>query len=117
MFARISALLVALALALNGAAAAQERFGTISGTVKDQQGGTLPGLTVTATNNETKRQIEAVTNNEGFYNIRPVEPGRYTVHFQLTGFAPKQAQDVSVIAGQTATVDASLAVGDRKSVV
>lgn len=111
MYARISALLVALALALNGVAAAQERFGIISGTVKDQQGSVIPGLTVTATNNETKRQTDGVTNEEGFYAIRALEPGRYTVRFALTGFAPKEAQDVSVVAGQTANIDASLAVG------
>ena len=49
MYARISAVLVALALAVAGVAAAQETTGSIGGQVLDQQGLAIPGATVTVT--------------------------------------------------------------------
>ena len=64
MYARISALLVAFALAVTSLAAAQERFGNITGKVTDQTGAVLPGVTVTVTNNETQRSTVVVTDGE-----------------------------------------------------
>jgi hypothetical protein len=49
MYARISALLVALALAVTSTAYAQEIGGTLSGRVLDAQKLPVPGVTVTAT--------------------------------------------------------------------
>ena len=53
MYARMSAFLVAFALAAAGAVTAQERFGTLRGTVTDQQGQPIPAVTVTITNTVT----------------------------------------------------------------
>jgi hypothetical protein len=100
-----------VALAAAGAAIAQERFGTITGTVKDPQGLALPGVSVTVTNNETKRQTTVVTDTEGIYFARALEPGRYTVRFELQGFSPREAPNVLVTAAESSPVDASLAIG------
>jgi hypothetical protein len=111
MHARISAVFVAFALAVTGLASAQERFGTITGTVKDQQGLVLPGVTVTVTNNETRRQTVVATDSDGVYFARSLEPGRYTVKFELSSFAPQEAPDVLVRPAETAPVDVSMRVG------
>jgi hypothetical protein len=92
-------------------AQAQERTGTISGTLTDASGGVLPGVTVTATNNETKRSTVVVTGGDGVFHVRALDPGRYTVKFELAGFAPQEAPNVILLLGSTATVDASLKVG------
>src|SRR5215216_2410982 len=110
MYARISALLVAFALALTGLASAQERFGGITGRVTDQQGAAVPGVTVTATNNETGRAAVVVSDGEGVYTVRTLEPGRYTVKFELTGFVAQEAQNVSVPLGATISSDAQMRV-------
>ena len=67
MYARISAFLLVVALAVTGVAQAQETTGTLTGHVTDQQGAAIPGVTVTVTNNETQRTMEVVTefNNSG----------------------------------------------------
>ena len=65
MYARISALLVAFALAVTGLASAQERFGTLTGRVSDAQGGAVPGVSVTATNVQTGETREFVTDGNG----------------------------------------------------
>jgi hypothetical protein len=111
MYARMSAFLVAFALALTGLASAQERFGAITGKVTDQQAAAIPGVTVTATNNETARATVAVSDAEGTFNIRTIEPGRYTVKFELSGFTTQEAQNVIVLLGSTVTADAQMRVG------
>ena len=68
MYARISAVLVALALAVSGVAAAQETTGSIGGQVLDQQGLAIPGATVTVTGPQGSLTI--VTSAEGRYPNR-----------------------------------------------
>src|SRR5215510_15420457 len=104
MHARISALLVAMALAVTGLASAQERFGNITGKVVDQSGATLPGVTVTITNNATQRTTVEVTQADGTYTATTLEPGRYTIKFELSGFVPQEAQNVILLLGQTVTL-------------
>ena len=111
MYARMSAILVALALAVTGLASAQERFGNITGTVKDQQGAVVPGVTVTVTNNATQRSTVVVTGSDGVYFARTLDPGRYTVKFDLQGFISKESPNVILLLGATATVDATMQVG------
>jgi Carboxypeptidase regulatory-like domain len=111
MYARISALLVAFALAMTGLASAQERFGNITGKVVDQTGAVLPGVTVTVTNNETQRSTAVVTDSSGVFYAAALDPGRYTVKFELSGFVSQEAPSVILLLGTTATVDSSLRVG------
>jgi hypothetical protein len=111
MYARIAASVLALVLAVASLASAQERFGSLTGKVVDPQGLALPGVTVTVTNNETKRSTVVVTDSEGAFLAQALEPGRYAVKFELAGFVPKEAPDVTVALGSTATVNSSLAVG------
>jgi hypothetical protein len=111
MYARTSAFLLALMLAVAGLASAQERFGSVTGKVADSQGLALPGVTVTVTNNETRRSTVVVTDNEGGFLAQALEPGRYSVKFELAGFVGQEAPDVTVALGATATVNSSLKVG------
>ena len=111
MYARMSALLVALALAATSLASAQERFGNITGKVIDQTGAVLPGVTVTVTNNETQRSTVVVSDSAGIYYASALDPGRYTVKFELSGFISQEAPNVILLLGATASVDSSLKVG------
>jgi len=111
MYARMSALLVACALAVTGLASAQERFGNITGKVTDQTGAVLPGVTVTVTNNETQRSTVVVSDANGTFYATALDPGRYAVKFELSGFVSQEAPNVILLLGTTATVDSSLRVG------
>ena len=53
--------LAALLLATTAALAVAQATGGISGTARDQGGGVLPGVTVTATNTETGPGASATT--------------------------------------------------------
>jgi hypothetical protein len=110
----IAALASALALlvAMAGTpAGAQERFSGLTGTVTDASGAVLPGTTVAITNKQTGKVFTAVTGADGVYRVLDLEPGRYTVTFELTGFSTSEIPDLNLLLGKTLTVDSSLKVG------
>ena len=80
--------------------AAQSLVGTVAGTVKDEQGGVLPGVTVTLTGKTGSRT--AVTDAEGAYRFAGVDPGTYSVTAELSGFRPKRQDNVDVAIGKVA---------------
>src|SRR5204863_131000 len=59
---------------------------TVTGTVVDQTGGVLPGVTVTAVHETTGNTFVAVTDERGIYRV-PVRVGIYRMMMELPGFA------------------------------
>ena len=102
-----------LSLAVGSSALAQSTAinGTIEGTVKDEQGSLLPGVTVTVTNVDTGEQRVVVTNESGLYRAPLLSLGTYRVSAELQGFKKFEQTGVSLRAGQTAVIDVALAVG------
>jgi hypothetical protein len=98
-------------------AAAQERFGTLQGTVTDQQGIAVPGVTVTITNTVSGENRTYVTDGNGQYVAPDLNPGRYNVTFELTGFSRVERSDISVLLGRTFEIDAQLRVGELTETV
>src|SRR5215216_6738284 len=111
MYARISALLVAFALALTGLASAQERFGTLQGRATDQQGAAVPGVTVVVTNIQSGEVRTFVTDSNGQWRAVDLNPGRYNVSFELTGFSKVERNDVSVVLGRAFELNVEMRVG------
>ena len=117
MHRRMSALFVALTLAIAVIVEGQERFGTLTGRVVDQQNTVIPGVTVVTTNTESGEVRTFVTDTEGRFTAPDLVPGRYTVRFELTGFSKVERPDVSVVLGRTFEIDAQLRVGELTEVV
>ncbi|HET9011617.1 MAG TPA: TonB-dependent receptor, partial [Gemmatimonadaceae bacterium] len=111
MARRISLIVAALICLSSGVAGAQERFGGLAGTVTDETKGALPGTTVTATNVETGAQRVVVSSADGSYRVPDLEPGRYSVAFELDTFQKVVMNDVLVLLGRTVGVDAQMKVG------
>lgn len=83
--------------------------GTISGVVTDQQGGVLPGASVTAVHQPTGTTYEAVTDAEGRFTMLNVRVGGpYQVTAQLASFRERQVGDVQVALGEQRQVDFQL---------
>src|SRR5437870_5100221 len=89
--ARLLAVTLAFLLAWTSSASAQITAATISGTVKDQTGGVLPGADVVIRNAETGLTRTAVTNAEGFFTIPGLSPGTYEARASLQGFTTEAA--------------------------
>ena len=66
---------------------AQEQFGNISGAVTDPSGAVVPGVKVTVTNRDTKRALTTTSRDDGSFSVTDIDPGRYSVSFEKTGFA------------------------------
>jgi carboxypeptidase family protein/TonB-dependent receptor-like protein len=113
--ARRLAALGILAAMIAAGAAAQTTSGTLRGTVKDQSGGVLPGVTVEAVNDDTGARLAATTHADGFFNIS-VAPGPYTVTATLSGFAPA-TKKTQVLLGQTQGIDFELSLSARTEAV
>ena len=90
--------------------AAQVEQGRLVGTVKDAQGGVLPGVTITATSPALIGQRTAVTEVDGRYLLTNLPSGTYAVRFELQGFQPFLRQNIAITQGSTLTVDSTLEV-------
>ena len=108
---RLSAMFMALLLALAGAAtaSAQETSGTLSGKLTDNQGLSVPGATVTVTGPQGSRSF--TTDTDGRFNAPFLTPGTYSVRAELTGFKAVDITGVSVSLGQTTDVAIKMEVG------
>src|SRR5687767_1909839 len=86
--------------------------GTLTGTVRDQSGAVLPGVTVEASSPVLIEKVRtAVTDDSGQYRIMNLQPGRYSVSFSLAGFAVSKREDVEIPSDFVANVNAEMRVG------
>lgn len=117
-FARFTGMVVlGVLLAFTTQAAAQIDTASIVGTVTDQSGGVLPGVTVTATQDATGVVSSTVTNGQGQYVFSGVKVGTYTVVAELAGFKKAERTGVRISVQDRAAVDFSLTVGEVSEVV
>jgi hypothetical protein len=85
---------------------------SIGGTVTDNTGGVLPGVTVEARSPALIEQVRTVvTDGSGQYLVVGLESGVYTVTFTLPGFSTVLREGIELQTGFTANVDAQLQVG------
>jgi hypothetical protein len=90
---------------------AQLTRGAISGTIRDNTGAVLPGVTLTIRNNDTGITRTVVTDAAGFYRAGGLEPGTYTVSVQLQGFKTTENREVPVRPTGEATFDVVMELG------
>jgi Carboxypeptidase regulatory-like domain len=96
---------------------AQQPVGSIEGTITDQAGAVVINAQVKITEKATSRQISATTNADGFFVVRALLPGAYSVRIESTGFSPAVFENVTVLVGQVANVSTSLQIGATSTVV
>src|SRR6516162_4993952 len=82
--------------------------GKISGTVKDQSGAVIPGVSITVKNDRTGEERTALTGEKGDFLVIALKPSLYSVNAMLTGFAKSEVTGVQVGVGQTVNVDLTI---------
>jgi hypothetical protein len=112
--AAVALLTAAPAFAQGGGASST---GSISGEVKDSQGGVLPGVTVTATSPAQIGTLSAVTNDAGIYRFPSVPPGEYRLQFELSGFQNVTREGIRITLGFNAQVNVQLGVATLQETV
>jgi predicted outer membrane repeat protein len=91
-------------------ALAQGGRAEINGTVVDSAKAVLPGVTVTAINQDTGLERSAVTGVEGKFTIPTLLPGTYTLKAELQGFQLTNLTGIVVNVGQELTVNMTMQV-------
>src|SRR5262249_32129341 len=92
-------------------ASAQSQFGSVSGTVSDQAGRTIAGVTIVLSNAAAQEKHELKSDAAGHYEFTGVKPATYELTFEFTGMSARQPQGLSVAWGQSVGVNALMQVG------
>jgi len=99
LLARTAGVWILLA-ALSTPAQAQGVTGTVSGTVRDAQGGVIPGATVTLISEaRNTRSAPAFTNTQGDFVFPNVAADTYTIEIEMASFRPLRRTGVVVSSG------------------
>jgi hypothetical protein len=92
-------------------AAAQQEAG-ILGQLKDESGGVLPGVTVTASSPSLQaKEVTDVTNAQGEYRLTPLPIGTYAVVYSLAGFQTVRHEAVRLEIGGVVRLDVVMKIG------
>src|SRR6266576_4637313 len=111
-----SALLLVLT---NSALALAQTTGntSLTGQVKDPQGASLPGATVTLYARQRSFRLSTFTDSSGTYRFERLAPGEYLVEAEAEGLASASPQQAIVGRGQTTTLDVRVELAGVRSTV
>lgn len=100
-----------------GNLSAQSGTTKISGTVKDQQGASVPGATVTLTNPEKGFTRTTTTSDDGVYSFPTIQPGTYRIEVASGSFKKSIIRDIKALVDNPIEVDVPLEAGEFTAVV
>ncbi|MEP0773223.1 MAG: TonB-dependent receptor [Acidobacteriota bacterium] len=101
---KVALLFVAVALVAMPAMA-QVQYGSVSGTVVDNQGQPLPGVVVTLSGPTMQGSRTAVTDTAGKFRFMPVPPGSdYSLKLELAGFNTVEKTGITVNLGRDTAI-------------
>jgi hypothetical protein len=96
----LAAVAIAAPLAAEDTNAPKPETAQIIGTVIDVNGDTLPGATVVLQGPGLKDARKVLTNDNGFFEFKQVDPGTYRVTISATAFADWTSPDLVLNPGQ-----------------
>jgi hypothetical protein len=94
----------------------QTTTGRLAGTVSGPDG-SLPGATVTATDNTTGKEQTVTADGEGTFLFPQLEFGNYTVKITSSGFKTFVATEVKIDVGREYTLNPTLEIGNVQETV
>jgi Carboxypeptidase regulatory-like domain/TonB dependent receptor/TonB-dependent Receptor Plug Domain len=117
---RLLSALLALVLAVAGGfsnVAWAQTTGDIDGTVADQNGSPLPGVSVEIKSASLLGIRAVVTDGAGRFRFPALNPGNYTLTASLSGFSKAEKSNVVVKLGGTVTIPVTLGLSIKEEVV
>jgi hypothetical protein len=90
---------------------AQLTTASISGTLTDSTGATVPGAAISAVETSTGALARANANGEGFYVLSGIVPGQYRLRVEKEGFQAYVREGIMVEVNRPVNVDVTLQVG------
>jgi hypothetical protein len=117
LFGASGLFMLALALLIPSPSLAQTGAASLTGIVRDQSGATVPGTTVTATNQATNVTYTAVSNESGNYTITSLPVGMYVVKAELSSFKTATTKPLQMEARQVARIDFTMELGGLEETI
>ena len=90
---------------------AQTDTGSITGTVRDQNGAVVPGASVIAKNQRTGEDRATNSNTDGWFSIPALQASAYTLTASATGLGAT-VKDVEVNVGRETNLNIAMKIGD-----
>ena len=90
---------------------AQERTGSIQGTITDPTRAVIPGATVEASSSNLVKSLSVNTDAVGNYLLPSLPPGSYTIRVSADGFVTSVKNGIDVLVGKSAVVNVDLVIG------
>jgi hypothetical protein len=106
LWGRVVAVAALLLLVAGGTAFAQLQTGNLYGTVTDDKGAPLPGVTVTTTGNGAP-QVQ-VTNAQGQFRFLGLTPASYQLKAELEGFSTIDYPNIVINIGRNTQIEVKL---------
>ena len=88
--------------------------GSISGTIKDQTGGVVPNVALTATNPATGVVAKTLTDSKGFYSFPSLAVGHYNILATANGFRILNKKDITIDADAALQIDLALEMAETQ---
>jgi outer membrane receptor protein involved in Fe transport len=109
-YLRVLAAILLVAMSFAPALVAQtSTTGAIEGTVSDNSGAPLPGVTVEIRSAQLQGSKSDVTDTAGKFRFSLLPPGTYNLTATLSGFSPVKQNSVSVQLSRTVTLEIRMA--------
>jgi hypothetical protein len=102
----LALILVPISLRAQGSSTA-----SVTGTITDQRGASVPNASVELINNGTNEAHTQSTNDNGYFAFVSVPPGNYKVVVKKAGFRATTVENIGVQVGKSLAVDAQLELG------
>jgi hypothetical protein len=90
---------------------------SLVGNVADSSGAPVSGANVVAQNEATQETFTTTTNDNGYYDLRFLKAGTYTITVRRDGFEQSVTRGVPLSANQTVRTDFALRVGQVSETV
>jgi beta-lactamase regulating signal transducer with metallopeptidase domain len=111
------ALAVITVLVAGFGVSAQAQFGSVSGTVTDQNGRTIQGVTLVLSNTQAQTKHQVKSDAAGVYEFVGVPSAVYELTFELPGMSTLKREGLSVSGGQGVTVNAVMRIGTLEETI
>ncbi|MCC6588341.1 MAG: TonB-dependent receptor [Bryobacterales bacterium] len=109
----LSAMLISIELGVvEMDAFAQTGQGSLTGSVSDTSGATIPGVMVVLKNQNTGFVYNAVATEEGIYRVPYLNVGLYEITFEASGFKRMVRSNIPIRSTETLRLDVTLELGN-----
>ena len=106
LWGRVVAVAAMLLLVVGAPAFAQSQSGNLYGTITDDQGAALPGVTVTLSGQGAP--MVQVTDAQGRFRFLNLSPGSYRMDAQLEGFSSVEYPNITLNVGRNTEIEVTM---------